>query len=96
MLRSVVLGIGVLVLAGGVAAIVLGGVPSAFVFVAWGVLIVAGTLFERFRYKPLETQAPPGNWVRTPERFIDDETGAPVTVWLDPETGERKYVRDQA
>ena len=94
MLRSIVLGLGLLALACGVFAIVVGGAPSAFVFVIWGVLLVAGLVFERFRYKPLETATPQGNWVRTPERFIDDETGAPVTVWLDPKTGERKYVRE--
>jgi hypothetical protein len=94
MLRSIVLGLGLLALVCGVLAIVMGGAPSAFVFVIWGVLLVAGLVFERFRYKPLETATPQGSWVRTPERFIDDETGAPVTVWLDPQTGERKYVRE--
>ena len=94
MLRKVLLGLGLLALACGVFAIVVGGAPSSFVVVIWSVLLVAGLVFERFRYKALETTTPQGNWVRTTERFIDDETGAPVTVWLDPETGERKYVRE--
>jgi hypothetical protein len=93
MLRSFVIGLGILTLACGLAAIFVGGYPPGSVFLIWGVLIVCGVVFERVRYKPLEAAAPPGNWVRTTERFIDDETGAPVTVWLDPETGERKYVK---
>jgi hypothetical protein len=94
MLRNVVLGFGVLCLVAGLVSIFVGGFPPAFVFGIWGVLIVAGIVFERVRYKPLETAAPGGQWVRTAERFIDDETGAPVTVFIDPKTGERKYVRE--
>jgi hypothetical protein len=40
----------------------------------------------------VETAAPGPGWTRTQERFIDDETGEPVTVWIDA-TGDRKYVR---
>jgi hypothetical protein len=32
------------------------------------------------------------DWVETTERFIDDETGEPVTVYVQSATGERKYV----
>jgi hypothetical protein len=35
-----------------------------------------------------------GRWQATGERFVDPETGALVTVWYDPETGERRYVED--
>ena len=94
MLRNVVLGFGVLCLVAGLASIFVAGFPPAIVFGIWGVLIVAGIVFERFRYKPLETTAPTGRWQRTAERFVDDETGEPVTVFIDPETGERKYVRE--
>ncbi|HEY2068450.1 MAG TPA: hypothetical protein VGG48_02750 [Rhizomicrobium sp.] len=94
MLRSLVLGIGVLALVCGLLAIFKGGYSVSITLGIWGLLIVAGVLFERVRYKPLERSTPGGRWVRTPERFIDDETGAPVTVWLDPQTGERKYIRD--
>jgi len=94
MLRNVVLGFGVLCLVAGLVSIFVAGFPPAIVFGMWGVAIVAGIVFERFRYKPLEIAAPTGQWVRTAERFIDDETGQPVTVFVDPKTGERKYVRE--
>ncbi|HTQ13688.1 MAG TPA: hypothetical protein VMH86_07425 [Rhizomicrobium sp.] len=94
MLRSVVLGIGALALAGGIIALFTGGIPAGFVFGCWGALIAAGIVWERVVYKPIEPRPPLGNWVRTAERFIDEESGGPVTVWLDPQTGERKYVRD--
>jgi hypothetical protein len=61
--------------------------------VFWGAVIVLSIVYERFRYKPVETATPGPGWTKTPERFIDDETGQPVTVWLEPQTGERKYVR---
>ena len=60
----------------------------------WGGLIVIGTLYERFRYKPLEDHKPGPGWEATSERFIDDETGKPVTVFIERRTGERKYVSD--
>ena len=30
-------------------------------------------------------------WERTRERFVDDETGKLLEVWVDPLTGERRY-----
>jgi hypothetical protein len=94
MLRKAVLAIGAGILVCGLIAIFVGAHSAAWACAIWGALIVAGIVFERVRYKPLESAAPGGRWVRTAERFIDDETGAPVTVYLDPETGDRKYVRE--
>jgi hypothetical protein len=37
------------------------------------------------------TQVPPHAWERTSERFIDDESGQLLEVWVDPLTGERRY-----
>jgi hypothetical protein len=38
---------------------------------------------------------PPGTgWVRTTERFIDDTTGKPITVYVEPATGERQYIEE--
>ena len=53
-----------------------------------------GTIYERYRYKAIEVGKPGSGWVATTERFIDDETGKAVTVYLDPATGERKYVAE--
>ncbi len=58
---------------------------------AIGVMVLIGTLFERWRYRHIE--APPvGQWQRTGEQFIDPSTGQPVEVMFDPRTGERRYV----
>ena len=92
MLRSSVLLIGAVALVCGLAAL-FARVPPGFVFVFWGAVIVLSIVYERFRYKPVETAAPGPGWTKTPERFIDNETGDAVTVWLEPKTGGRKYVR---
>jgi hypothetical protein len=94
MLRNAVIALGVVAFAGGLLALIAGTFPPGFIFAFWGLVLILGTVFERFRYKPIEAMAPAGNWIRTEERFIDDETGRPVTVYMDPETGERKYVHD--
>ena len=92
MLRNLVLALAAaLTLAG--AGLVAAGIP-AFGLLLFGVLLLAGTAFERVRYKRLEPPPSPGRFAPTPERFIDDATGAAVTVWTDAVTGERKYVRD--
>jgi hypothetical protein len=84
----------------GLALVLLGGFALAHGAVAGlqalilGVVLCGGVIFERAAYKPLETRAPADRFQRTPERFIDPETGAPVTVFVDPATGERKYVKD--
>jgi hypothetical protein len=93
MLRSLLVGFAVLSLAGAAIALALGAVPSALMLGAWGVILLVGTLYERIRYKPvLETR--PKSAVRTDERFIDETTGKPVTVYIDPVTGERSYVQE--
>ena len=63
---------------------------------AWPMLLVAalfaaGTVFERFHYRGSETGLD-GDWQPTSERFIDEESGRPVTVWFNPRTGARRYV----
>jgi hypothetical protein len=62
---------------------------------AWPMLLVAGlfaagTVFERVHYRGSE--ATDGDWQPTSEKFIDDESGRPVTVWFNPRTGARRYV----
>ena len=93
MLRGSVIAIGLVCFAGGLVAMLGGFCPPACVAVFWGVIILLGTLSEKVVYKPLESGQPGAGWSRTPERFIDDATGAPVTVWVDA-AGERKYVKD--
>ena len=92
MLRRIVLGIGLAML--GAAALLLlsgrgqGGVGGLIVT---GALLAGGVAFERFRYKQ-ELDRPPGpGWTRTEEQMVDEE--GVVTVWFNPATGERAYVR---
>ncbi|HTO40926.1 MAG TPA: hypothetical protein VL026_08115 [Rhizomicrobium sp.] len=92
MLRTIVLGLGILGFLAGLFALALHALPPAAIFAFWGALVVVGTIYERYRYKPLEEGRPGSPWVATAERFIDDESGKAVTVYLDPATGERKYV----
>ena len=70
------------------------GAPGGLQALITGVILCGGVIFERAAYKPLETASPDARFQRTAERFIDPETHAPVTVFVDPATGERKYVKD--
>ena len=93
MLRSLVLAFAVLLTVGGVALVLAsrqGGVGCLFA----GGLVLVGCPFERVRYKRLALAAPGPAFERTPERFRDEATGATVSVYVDPATGERSYVRD--
>jgi hypothetical protein len=93
MLRSVVLALALILLAVGIWFVATGAV-GAWVCVVWGGIIAAGIAYERFRYKPLLSSAPGPGWEKTNERFVDDETGKTVTVYIEPRTGERKYVKE--
>ncbi|HSZ73469.1 MAG TPA: hypothetical protein VK779_01515 [Rhizomicrobium sp.] len=94
MLRNVIIAIAAVSFVGGLAALLAGACPPGFVFAFWGALLLLGTIYERVIYKPVENATPGGSWVRTAERFMDDRTGKPVTVYVDPKTGERKYVQE--
>jgi hypothetical protein len=93
MLRSAIVAIGALCLAGGAVAMFWTGWMPGAMFVFWGALLLLGTLYERVRYKALVAKSPSG-MVRTSERFVDPETGKTVTVYIEPKTGERSYVED--
>jgi hypothetical protein len=66
-----------------------------FYLLAMGVVILAATLFERWRYGATSSQAPVA-WQRTDERFEDPESGRTMTVYFDPATGERRYVSEES
>jgi hypothetical protein len=92
MLRSWVIGIAVAAIVCGVVAFI-AGAPPALIAIFWGAVIFFSLVYERVRYKPIETALPGPGWTQTTERFIDDDTGETVTVWQQSGTGERKYVR---
>jgi uncharacterized membrane protein HdeD (DUF308 family) len=93
-MRRGLITVGVLVIILGVAALLSGIIARSFVFMFWGVVLIVSLIIERVRYKRLEQKSPGPGWERTTERFVDEETGAMVTVYVKPDTGERAYVRD--
>ena len=93
-MRKGLITIGVLILVLGVAALVSGLVASSYIYFFWGLCLLALIVFERFRYKKITGKDPGPGWQRTTERFVDDETGKTVTVYIKPDTGERTYVQD--
>jgi hypothetical protein len=80
-------------------------VSALFLFVP-GAVMVAAVFLERMRYRSLhaeqtgdphgpgggETQRPDGRFRPTDERFVDPTTGVAMQVWIDPATGDRRYV----
>lgn len=90
MLRTVVIVVAALLTCIGIGLIAC-GVHAGWQALAVGVIVLIGTLFERWRYRRIE-QPSDGRWQRTDEKFIDPSTGDPVEVMFDPRTGERRYV----
>jgi hypothetical protein len=90
-LRLCVLVAGLLCLVFGILSMLQSGplfVPPLVI----GGLLVLGVVFERVVYKPVD-RAPSGpDWRATEERFVDPTTGATLTVFVKPSTGERRYV----
>ena len=93
-MRTTLVVIGGVLLVAGLACMAFGVFPPTFVLAFWGVVLVIGTVFERVIYKPTLARSPGPAFQRTPERFIDDQTGEAVTVYIEPATGERAYVRE--
>lgn len=95
-MRSALLGFGAACLLV-IGAVVLEGfiLPGLIVLGFWLALMVVGLLIERWRYKR-DLSAPPAGpgWSKTPERFVDPETGQATTVWTRAATGERAYVAE--
>ncbi|HJY18598.1 MAG TPA: hypothetical protein VJ353_13260 [Xanthobacteraceae bacterium] len=91
MLRTVVIAAAAILTCVGIGLIVCGVHAPGWQALAIGVIVLIGTLFERWRYRHIE-DPPGGHWQRTGEQFIDPSTGDPVEVMFDPRTGERRYV----
>ena len=89
--RLVVLVLGTLAVAGGtVMTMETGG--GGIGLMAIGALLIASLALEgRYGRPGAPTEVPPHAWERTSERFIDDETGQLLEVWIDPLSGERRY-----
>jgi hypothetical protein len=90
MLRSVLLGLGCVLLAVGVFHLFTGG-ASGLPMTVWGLVLVLAVVFERWRYRERK-QTGSGEWQATEERFVDPESGRLMQVFYQPATGERRYV----
>ncbi len=91
-LRPALLVVGGILVAGGALAALATCSVAAFMAVGWGIVLLIGLAIERWRYKKLADRPPGPEWIATDERFIDPESGRPVTVYQHPRTGERRYV----
>lgn len=83
-----------------------GDLVAALTLFIPGAVIIVGVMLERTRYRSLhaertgdgpgggggETVRPEGRFRPTEERFLDPTTGVPLRVWVDPGTGEQRYV----
>lgn len=93
MLRASLLVLAVALMLLGAILLLGGHVHAGANSLGGGLVLLLGTAFERWRYRPNAT--PPGaQWQPTSERFEDPQTGKPVQVYYDPESGERRYVSD--
>ena len=91
MLRTVVIAAASILTCVGIGLVAAGAYVPGWRALAIGVIVLIGTLFERWRYRNIEEPGK-GNWQRTGEQFIDPSSGEPVEVMFDPRTGERRYV----
>jgi len=89
-LRTILLFIAIVAFAGALSGTLVDpGVWPSLLFTG---LLFVGVVFERVRYGAAQRRPVGETWQETTERFIDDESGRPVTVWFDPATGARRYV----
>jgi hypothetical protein len=94
MLRAGVIVVSIVVLGLALTSFALGQTgPGLGALIAWPLIVLAAVLFERYRYKaPLDH--PPGpDWQATSEKFVDPGSGEALTVYFQPSTGRRAYVR---
>jgi hypothetical protein len=68
--------------------------PAGWPMLAMALLFAVGCLYERRYHAGRAGLAPDHRFRATDERFVDPETGRAVTVWIDPATGERRYVAE--
>jgi hypothetical protein len=94
MLRTAVLAFATLLAAIGVYLLLKGITVPGVQALGVGIVIILGTLFERWRYSGSHgagDERLDARWQATGERFADPTTGEEVEVFYDPASGERRY-----
>jgi hypothetical protein len=106
--RLIVGGIAFLFVLAGLGAVALGGVGGLWVTIL-GVVVLVAVILERQRYRSDEADrafepiGPGGGeptsqleprFRPTDERFVDPTTGHRMRVYVDPRTGERRYLAE--
>ena len=94
MLRAALLVFAVALMLSGAFLLGRGGAGPGAYALGLGALIVLGTAFERWRYRPHDGR-PGAGWQPTGELFEDPQTGETMQVFYDPRSGERRYVGER-
>jgi hypothetical protein len=89
--RMVVLALGALLLFGGTLLTVLTGGGGIWLMFAGALVMVSVALERRYGRPGAPPRVEHSDWQLTKEKFVDDETGQLLEVWIDPLTGERSY-----
>jgi len=89
--RAFLLGLGTAGVLGGLLLMAFAN-GAGFTLVILGGIIIASVAFERRYGRPGAASSRASiDWEPTGERFVDEETGDKLEVWMDPLTGERRY-----
>ena len=88
--RALVAVLGAVLLAAGTILTVMTGGGIGLMIIG-ALIIVSIGLESRYGRPGAPTDVPPHAWELTKEKFVDDETGQLLEVWIDPLTGERRY-----
>jgi hypothetical protein len=105
--RALIVGFGLLIVVAGLASISEGSGLTGLWLAAIGMVLIVIAIVERLRYRSEiadrsgwtagpgggepTTQPLEGRFRRTPEIFVDPTSDRRMRVWLDEETGERRY-----
>ena len=89
--RALIFALGALLLFGGTLLTVLTGGGGIGAMVLGALIIVSLGLERRYGRPGTPSRVEHSDWELTKEKFLDQETGQPLEVWMDPLTGERRY-----
>lgn len=89
--RLIAFALGALAVAAGVVLMVATGGGGIGLLLVGAAVIASLALERRYGRPGAPTDVPLHHFEPTRERFVDDETGQLLEVWIDPLTGERRY-----